>query len=196
MMMRTFAALTLALAALAPLGAVAQQPPPKAPVGEILLLNPPAGWVPQQVQKTDKAEVTRLLPPGQTEKDWTEMMLVQIFPGPDGQPIGYVENAVNVSRKNCDAAGASPTNRAQVNNYPFASVTITCTKGKASGKGSVMMIHGIRGKEALYVVQRQWRGQPFDKDTAPPIPADIAQQWTTFRVGLCDTRAPKHPCPN
>lgn len=180
-----------ALAVLAVQPAAAQKPP----TGEILLVNPPAGWKPEVLQKNEKGSVTRLLPPGQTDKDWTEMITVQVQTGKAGMPRPYLDSVVNYSRANCEAAGAGAVTETTVNGYPYAAMSVTCTKGKASGKGSVVLIHAIRGTDALYVVQRQWRGPAFAKNQPPPMPKDIADQWRAFAVGLCDTRDAKHPCP-
>ncbi|MEW5728591.1 MAG: hypothetical protein AB1918_12265 [Pseudomonadota bacterium] len=182
----------------AALPAAAQQgkaPPKQQPAGEILLVNPPAGWKPEVLQRNEKGSVTRLLPPGQTDKDWTEMITVQIQTGKDGTPRGYIDGVVNFSRANCEASGTGAVNETMVNGYPYAVTSVVCTKGKASGKGSVVVIHAVRGAEALYVVQRQWRGPAFDKSQPPPMPKEVAEQWRAFSVGLCDTRDPKHPCP-
>lgn len=179
-----------ALAALAP-PAAAQNPE-----GELLLVNPPPSWTALPTQKNDTMSLTRLLPPGQSEADWSEMITVQIYPGSDNTPRAFIENVISYSRANCEAAGAGSVNETLVNNYPFAAVSVTCTQGKASGKGSVVMVQSIRGRDALYVVQHQWRGPAFGKSESPPIPAEIVQGWREFGMGLCDTRAPaRHPCP-
>lgn len=190
-MKKIVAAAAVALAVQAALPAAAEKPPQ----GEILLVNPPPTWNPEVLQKNDKGMVTRLLPPGQTDKDWTEMITVQIQAGKGAMPRPYLDSVVNYSRANCEAAGTGAVNETTINGYPYAAMTVTCTKGKASGKGSIVLIHAIRGTDALYVVQRQWRGPAFDKNQAAPMPREIAEQWRTFSVGLCDTRDPKHPCP-
>ncbi|CAA7622947.1 hypothetical protein [Magnetospirillum sp. UT-4] len=189
-MRRALALLFLALA----LPAVAA---PQQQAGEHLLMSPPEGWRAVPVQRGDKMSITRLFPPGQDEKQWTELITVQIYPGADATPRGFIDNVIRYSRDNCEAAGASPVSEAPRNGYPLASVSVTCTKGRTSGMGGFVLVQAIRGKDALYVVQRQWRGAAFAKDQPPPFPAAMLQDWSSFAatVSLCDTRDSRYSCP-
>jgi hypothetical protein len=47
----------------------------------------------------------------------------------------------------------------------------------------------IKGKDALYSVQRAWRSVPSDQEVS-----DVMH--TLSKVTVCDTRAPEHPCPS
>jgi hypothetical protein len=47
----------------------------------------------------------------------------------------------------------------------------------------------IKGKDALYSVQRAWRAVPSDQDVANVMQA-------LAKVTVCDTRTPEHPCPS
>lgn len=168
------------------------------PAGERLLMAPPAGWQSVPVQKTDKVAITRLYPPGQSEKQWSEMITVQIYPGAGQSPREFIENVIQFSRANCEAAGPGPVTEATINNYPAAIVSVACTKGKQSGMGNMVLVTAIKGREALYAIQRQWRGAPFAANEKPDMPPEMIQAWNNFprSVGLCDTREPqRHPCP-
>lgn len=203
--MRKFVVPALVLAAIglsAPAGAQQQQKPAPAPqqagpAGERLLMMPPAGWQNVPLQKSDKVMITRLYPPGQNDKQWSEMITVQIYPGSGQSPRTFLDSVIAFSRANCEAAGAGPVTEAPVNGYPAAIVSVSCTKGKASGQGNMVLITTIKGREALYVVQRQWRGAPFAANAKPAMPDDMIKAWNLFprTIGLCDTRDPKHPCP-
>lgn len=185
--------LLLAAALLAALPAEAQQAPP----GERLLMNAPAGWSALPLQKTEKASITRLFPPGENDKQWTQSITVQMYPGSEQPARGYVEGVIAYSRDNCEAAGPGPVSEAMSNGYPIASVTVTCTRGRASGLGGFVLVQAIRGRDALYVVQRQWRGPAFGKNQNPDFPPNMLKEWGDFAktVGLCDTRSPRNPCP-
>jgi hypothetical protein len=184
-------AFLLALALATP--AMAQTQPP----GERLLLNPPDGWTPVQVQRTDKLLVTKLFQPGENEKTWTQSVTVMVDAVNNQPPRAFVESIIAYSRDNCEAVGPGPVSEAQINGYPMASVTITCTKGRASGLGSFLLAQAIRGRDGMYVVQRQWRGPAFGKNDSPAFPPNMLKDWGEFAktVGLCDSRNPKHPCP-
>lgn len=182
---------TAALCLLAALPAHAQQQ-----YGERLLMNAPAGWSAVPIQRGEKMVVTRLFPPGESEKQWSQAITVQMYPNSEQSARAFVEGIIAYSRDNCEAAGPGPVNESQNNGYPIATVTVTCTKGRTSGLGSFALIQAIRGREALYVVQRQWRGPAFGKDQNPAFPPDMLKDWGEFSrtVGLCDTRDSKHPC--
>ncbi|MGE5514736.1 MAG: hypothetical protein ACM31D_02835 [Bacteroidota bacterium] len=165
--------------------------------GERLLMNAPAGWSAVPIQRGDKMVVTRLFPPGEGEKQWTQAITVQMYPGSDQSARSFVEGIIAYSRDNCEAAGPGPVTETQNNGYPTALVTVTCTKGRTSGLGSFALIQAIRGRDALYVVQRQWRGPAFGKDQNPAFPPNMLKDWGEFAktVGLCDPRDNKHGCP-
>lgn len=182
-------------ACLAALPAAAQAPQP--PAGERLLMAPPPNWKPVAVQRTEKMNITRLFPPGQDENKWNEAITIQIYPGSTSEARAFIENIIQYSRANCEAAGPSAVNEAPVNGYPMASVSVACTKGRSSGLGGFVLVQAIRGKDALYVVQRQWRGPAFDKDKPLPLSQDMLKDWSAFSrtVSLCDSRDSRHPCP-
>lgn len=185
-------AIAAAFLALAALPAAAQQQ-----MGERLLMNAPAGWSAIPIQRGDKMVISRLFPPGEGEKQWNQAITVQMYPNSEQSARAFIEGIVAYSRDNCEAAGPGPVNEAQNNGYPTATVTITCTKGRTSGLGSFALVQAIRGREALYVVQRQWRGPPFGRDQNPAFPPEMLKDWGEFArtVSLCDTRSSKHPCP-
>lgn len=167
------------------------------PAGERLVMDPPDNWLPVAVQRGEKVNITRLFPPGQNDKQWSEMITLQIYPNSEKSPRSFIEDVVRYSRENCEAAGPSAVTEAPVNGYPMARVAVSCSKGRASGMGGYVLVQAMRGREALYVVQRHWRGPPFDKDHPPAFPPEMLHEWGAFlgSIGLCDTRDGRHPCP-
>lgn len=177
------------------LPALAQQTAP--PMGEHLLLDPPDGWSTVQVQRAEKMIIHRMYPPGQGQNQWTQSVTIQMYPSSDQMPRAFVEGIIAYSRDNCEAAGPGPVTETLNNGYPQATVTVTCTKGRNSGMGGFALIQAIRGKEALYVVQRQWRGPAFGRNESPAFPTNMLREWGDFSktVSLCDNRDQRHPCP-
>ncbi|MBF0324761.1 hypothetical protein [Magnetospirillum moscoviense] len=188
-----FALAALIVAGLATPALAQQYPPP----GERLVMNPPAGWAAVPVQKGEKMSITRLFPPGEDDKNWNELITVQVYTAHDQSPRTFIDSVIQYSRDNCEAAGASAVTEVPTNGYPMAVVSVTCTKGRKSGMGGFVLVQAIRGREALYVVQRQWRGLPFAKDQTPPFPDGLLRRWSEFshQVSLCDTRDNRYPCP-
>ena len=166
-------------------------------VGEHLLLTPPAGWQPVQMQRSEKMTITRLYPPGENEKAWTEIVTVQIYPTNNQSARQFAESLIQFTREACDAIGPSPVTERAVNGYPLAAVSVTCSRGKSSGMGGFVMATVIRGKDAIYAVQRQWRGPAFGHNQSPAFPPDMLRRWSVFfpTISLCDTRDTRHPCP-
>lgn len=166
-------------------------------MGEHLLMVPPAGWTPVQLQHSEKMSVTRFYPAGQNETNWTEILTVQIYPNSQQSARQFAESIIQYTRDACEAAGPGPVTEKPVNGYPMAMVSVACSKGKSSGKGGFVLVTVIRGKEALYAVQRQWRGPAFGASDTPAFPPDMLRQWSSFvhTIGLCDVRDTRHPCP-
>jgi hypothetical protein len=197
-MLRLILALAVALALTRP--ATAQQGPPPAAAPspkEKILLEMPQGWYPKGTQRSDKGETTMLYPPGQGGETWSEMLVLQVVRDSQAMPHNYVQQIVEASRTNCDAVGPSPVTEKSINGYPAAALTVSCTKGKRTGKGGLVMVVAMRGREALYVVQRLWQGPAFGRNEAVPVPQDMLKTWGAFArtIGLCDQVDPKHPCP-
>jgi hypothetical protein len=191
-----------ALLAAGPVSAQAQSqaaaPDDQAQPTERLVMSPPAGWQTGGSSSSKGAIATHMFPPGQTSETWTEMLTVQIIANPQAAPRAFVQRVVDASRSGCDAAGPSPVSEGQSNNYPVATLTVTCTRGHQSGKGGLVAVKAIRGRQALYVVERLWRGPAFARDDSAPIPAAVLQEWSGFlrNVSVCDSADPvRHPCP-
>lgn len=193
--MRTWIITTLMATLIIASPALAQEPP--ATSGERLLLVPPPNWQPVQLQRSEKMIVTRLYPPGQDEKSWTEILTVQIYPNSNQSARQFAESIIQYTSDACEATGPGPITEKAVNGYPTAIIPVACSKGRSSGKGGFVLAMIIRGKDALYVIQRQWRGPPIGQHQAPAFPDGMLRDWSNFThtIGLCDTRDTRHPCP-
>lgn len=173
-------------------------PAPGAELTEHLIMTPPQGWQIQGSNANQNSITKQLFPPGQTSETWNEMMVVQILADPHADPRDYVQRIVEASRTNCEASGPSPVSESLSNGYPVATLTVTCTKGRQTGLGGLVAVKAIRGSAALYIIQRIWRGQPFERNEIAPVPPAMLQEWAGFlhNVSACDTADPtRHPCP-
>ena len=63
------------------------------------------------------------------------------------------------------------------------------------GKGEVALIQAVSGRDALYVVQRAWRGDAF-RGAAPAAARALLPGWQEYldKVRVCDTRDKTKPC--
>lgn len=173
-------------------------PPTTGEITERLVMTPPTGWQMAGSTASQNTISRQLLPPGQTTENWQEMMSIQIMVDPHADPREHIQRIVEASRTNCEASGPSPVTEAQTNGYPVATLTVTCTKGRQTGLGGLVAVKAIRGGAALYVIQRIWRGQPFERNEIAPVPPHMLQEWAGFlrNVSVCDSSDPvRHPCP-
>ncbi|EPY02812.1 hypothetical protein [Magnetospirillum fulvum] len=190
-----FSLAVLGLLAAAPVFAQSSQAPEPT---ERLVMIPPEGWVGGGASSGRNTVSTHMFPPGQTSENWTEMLTIQVIADPRAEARAFVQRVVDASRAGCDASGPSPATEGMTNDYPVATLTVTCTRGHQSGKGGIVAVKAIRGKQALFVVERLWRGPAFARDDSPPIPKAMLLEWSTFlrSVSLCDQADPaRHPCP-
>jgi hypothetical protein len=165
---------------------------------ERLLLLPPPGWQEGGTTRGSNAITTHLFPPGQNAEKWSEMLSVQVMGDSKADAREHIQRIIEASRTNCEASGPSPVTEGTANGYSVSTMTVTCTKGRQSGLGGLVAVKAIRGAQALYVVQRIWRGQPFERNSTAPIPPEMLQEWAAFLrgVAVCDQADPvKHPCP-
>jgi hypothetical protein len=163
---------------------------------ERLLLTPPTGWSQLPTERNDKVAISRFVPAGQSLHQWSEMLLVQIYSEPV-PPGTYLDQVISTSKGGCDVATPGAMLQTEANGYPAANVTISCTRGKATGLGGLMTVQAIQGKGSLYVVERVWHGPPFQNGMPVPVPQGLQDQWKAFiqSVSLCDTADAKHRCP-
>ncbi len=168
-----------------------------APQGEQLYLIPPLGWVPAYHTVQGNVELVEMVPQGESSRDWTQMLTVQLVKGaPDRSPEQVLKSQFDDIRQDCDDVAAGKMAAMHENNYDSAIQVMACTKSKQYGKGEITLFKVIRGQERLYVISRAWRGAPFDKAHLP-LPKATGQEWLTFmqRAVVCNSRGLEHPCP-
>ncbi len=148
-------------------------------------------------QKGRNVELTEIVPPGQNQQNWTDQVAVNILYGPSQQsPQDLLAQRVQLIQRECEDTALGPVSPLVENGYETALRAVACTKAKKWGQGEVSLYKAWRGRDAMYLVARSWRGAPFDK-THVPVPPETTLQWLAFvqSIVLCDTRDPKRPCP-
>lgn len=192
-MRRALLALGAALL-LAPAAVLAQQD------GEHLYINFRAtlpGWTLLPTQHGHDVELTEIVPPGQNQQNWTDQVAVNILYGTPNQTAqDLLAQRVQLIQRECDDSQAGPVAPMIENGYETALRAVACTKAKRWGKGEVSLFKAWRGRDAMYLVARSWRGPPFGRNERP-VPPETTVQWLAFiqAIVLCDTRDPKRPCP-
>ncbi len=166
---------------------------------EQLMLQMPSGtWKPVSQRRDNAITMIEYVPEGQTGEKWDAMITVQIFHGLTTGLEQYMAlfKQSYESRQPCEESTFDVARRGTTLGIDRALGIMICTKNKQSGQGELAMIQAMRGKDAMYVVQRAWRGAAYTTDKIP-LETDVARDWIGFleRAWVCDTREAARPCP-
>jgi hypothetical protein len=166
--------------------------------GENLLLPPLPGWAQAYSAAGNGIKLVEYVPPGENVDAWSQMATIEIFFGHGGTNPHDLEQRVSEGfRQNCEAMHVTDLGAGTSSSLPAARWVIYCSKVKQLGKGEITYFQAISGKDHFYLVQRSWRGAPFDISKPLPIPQNLLKEWETYlnQVSVCDSRDPKRPCP-
>ncbi|MBC7908150.1 MAG: hypothetical protein H7Y60_15595 [Rhodospirillaceae bacterium] len=147
------------------------------------------GWK-MVVSVTDRAgETSELIPESETNERWTRRATIQAFRGVPLSAAAFLEQVVQKTAEVCDSATAGPSSLGKVSGAEAGTRTVACGRYKGDGKGSFTLHYVVRGREALYVISRIWRGEPFNPAAMPIANSELAE-WTDYvnAIVLCDSR--------
>jgi len=140
--------------------------------------------------RADGAVTQIWLPPGQSERFWTDQIVVRTLPnkaaGADlTAAMHSVEKHVAAACKG--TASAPRIVPGTSNGYPTATMMMRCAKGPDNGDPETALIHMIKGTDHLYLVMRS-----AHYDATP----EQVKQWILYigSVRVCDDRTAEHPC--
>ncbi len=164
---------------------------------QLMFLPPAADWIVASHDVKEGVETTRMVPPGQTAQNWSDMIIVELIPGkmaPDAQAV--LNGLVDKVKNNCDDLGAGPPQLASENGYETAQRPVACPKTKDQQRGLIGLYKVIAGRDRIYFVGRTRIGKAYDKDKIP-LPPQTSDEWLAFMktVTVCDPRERTHPCP-
>ena len=167
-----------------------------AQAGERLLVPELSGWKTLNSAFDRSAEISELIPGLEDSETWTRRLSVHAFRGSPMSAAEFLSGIEPRSDEVCDSILAEPVRPERLGEAPAGRRVVSCGRYKGDGKGSYTLYFAIRGREALYVVARSWRGGPFRPGQAPVAPTELAD-WNAHLDGvrLCDTGDPARPCP-
>jgi hypothetical protein len=157
--------------------------------GENLLVTMPQGYKVGFQQKNANAQITEMVPSGETVEGWTEMVTVQVFGGMKGvTPDQFRARMAQSWSGACANSVAGPPTIAVENGYPIAFWMMNCPLNKDTGKPEWTWFKAIQGHDSFYVVQKAFKFDPSQ---------DQIVQWTRYlkSVAVCDTRLKDRSCP-
>lgn len=154
-----------------------------------------AGWKVVATVADQSGEATELIPEAETAETWSRRITIQAFRGVRLGAADFLEQVAARTAPVCDGATAGPASLGKVSGLEAGTRTVACGRYKGDGKGTFTLHYVIRGKAALYVVTRVWRGAPFDPPSMPISAAELAE-WTSYvdAVTVCDTADPARLC--
>lgn len=156
---------------------------------ENLLFSPPKDFKIAFQTNRDNRLMTEWIPAAETVDDWTQMLTVQIYRGGTVDAATFLQGVGERYMDACPGTTAKGIYTGQVNGYVASMLLLKCPKNPGTGKPETTAFRVIRGKDALYSVQRAWRAVPSDQEVD-----DVMH--VLAKVTVCDTRAPEHPCPS
>ncbi len=166
--------------------------------GENLLVPPIAGWIEAYRAAGNGIKLVEYVPAGQSVDSWSQMATIEVFFGHGGtKPNDLKQKVVEGFRQNCESLHVEDLGVGTASSLPAARWVTYCSKVKQLGKGEITYFQAIGGKDHFYLVQRIWRGAPFDLAKPLPIPQSMLKAWEAYldQTSVCDSRDPKRPCP-
>ncbi len=196
--MRTGRAIVAALAVLA-LGSVAT-------AAERLVLGPYPGMVWHDVagQSNGARFFREQMPEGQTPANFQDLMTAQSIINFSGPPAQFLTATFAQLSQNCDGVETVGPTVAVEDGRPVAYGRLYCGHQKGQPNGAHIFFKVIRGNDALYVVDRDFKIPPSDHPSAPVLPEaqvipflqaeGVAKKYLTDQVFVCDPALPDPKC--
>ncbi len=175
------------------------------PQGEFLFATPPAGWLVGYRGRQGNASIVEYVPAGQTVQNWTEMVTVQVWHGPQPSldPKEFVLRIAGRFQRVCKALQVASPSVRQISGYDNASLALECRDPDRSQAPTQVLsksieflaVRAIRGRDGFYVIQRAWHSDTEQPD-APMKSEATLKEWRTYlsQVEVCDTRDPTLDC--
>jgi hypothetical protein len=166
---------------------------------ERLLIELPAGWkVGYTAGEAGRFNTVEYVLETETIATWTRLLTIQLFYNATTPIDRYMElmKANFDQQQPCTNTTFTLMRTRQVYGLDAAIAMLVCPSNKNSGLGELTLIQAVRGKEAIYVVQRAMRG-PAYTPAAVPISTAEFQDWLTFmdKLWVCDPREAMRRCP-
>ena len=165
------------------------------PSEEELVMTTPNNWTIGHKERQENYKIMEYIPRGESIYRWTRMLTVHIFAGTRSFEEFMTETQA-ITRTNChDVIADTEIRVGRVNNYSVGMLWIGCPGFKDTKGGEFSLYYGHRSRNALYVVQRTWRGPAFNRRRMPLSEAEW-REWIAFLQStfVCDRIDSRHPC--
>ena len=168
------------------------EPYPGAPWYDVVNQSGPGGLVREQ------------MPQGQTPEDPRDVLTAQSMKGSRASPASFITGAFSQLGQSCEMAETvGPTTEVEAGR-PVSYGRFYCGKLKDKPYGAHVFFKAIKGSDALYVIDRDFRTPVSEHPSAPALPEDqavlflqtegAARKYLTDKVYVCDPVFPEPRC--
>jgi hypothetical protein len=173
---------------------------------ERLVLGPPPGgpWHDVINRSTDRGFVRQQMPEGQTPEAFRDVLTSQAIRGYRGGASEFMSLAFSKLAETCATSQTVGPTMADEQGRQVAYGRFYCGQQKGQTYGAHMFFKVIKGNEALYVVERNFRIPPTGNPSSPSLPENevvgflqsegAARKYLTDKVYLCDPAFPDPKC--
>ena len=158
--------------------------------GEYLFCDPPRGWSIATNKSNSKTAFMEILPDLEKANGWSQIITVQTFFGrSDILPSRWCEDFQAQMTEVCSNLSFSKVTIFRDNGFSAARMMMYCPdltdcertpENLRKHKGEITYIKAIRGLNHFYVIQRAWRGEPFEDPSTSEMPKRLMMEWMKF----------------
>jgi len=144
------------------------------------------------------------MPQGQTPDNFQDLLTSQSLTTFTGTPSEFLTGAFAQLSQNCETVETVGPTAAEEQGRRVAYGRLYCGKQKGQAFGAHMFFKVIKGSDALYVIDRDFRMPPTDHPSTPTLPEDqaitllqaegAARKYLNEQVYVCDPVFPDPKC--
>ena len=177
-----------------------------ASAAERLVLEPYPGppWYDVINQGSGVHFIREQMPQGQTPDNFHDLMTAQAVTGEGGSPADFLTNTMADLGRNCETVTTFGPTAAEEAGRQVAYGRIYCGRQKGQTTGAHIFFKVIKGSDAFYIIDRDFKIPGSDHPGAPLLPDDqaidflqsegAATKYLTDKVYLCDPVFPEARC--
>lgn len=163
------------------------------PAAEALDAAVPPGWTHVSHRDMGVRHLDEYVPAGQDADRWNEMLTVISIDGLQGfEPAEHVATMTKRYRLACESFRADELVASNGGGRKSAQSAFWCSQYRQQSTGEIKFVKYLEGDGRLYVIERVWRGAPFDVDR-PPLTAERLREWRA-QLGAARVCGPKENC--
>ncbi|MEO1747054.1 MAG: hypothetical protein AAFR27_00285 [Pseudomonadota bacterium] len=155
---------------------------------ENLVSRMPEGFHVVHSETKNRDTIVEMVPLTETREQWQTLLKVNILRRTSLSAPEFQVQLIAGWDRACPVSNRTPVNAGLENGYEFAVDLLMCANAPETDAPTAVLVKSIRGHDALYSLQVSMRGD---------IDLDETFQWVSYMRGIqvCDTRKPRHPCP-